>query len=198
MSEAPPGLPPAPAGAATVLPPPSRVMRGIRWALWLNVATLPMSFVTSLILGRSSPQALGTYGAIQLFIGSFQTFFVFGGNAVFTRIVPGLPRERRAGFLASYIAVVLGLFLAVAAIALAIAPSWVARLLARFGSPSIATALVVASCVVVWAFCSHFLYAVQEAPRAGIALKLVIAGYFVLAVLTLLPGARAWLNEPSR
>lgn len=176
----------------------SAAVRGLRWAFWLNAVTLPMSFATSLVLGRSSAGALGAYTATQIFIGAFQTFFIFGGNAVFTRFVPTLPRDRRIAFLLSYLALVLGIFTA-AALLLAF-PARVAldRLLERFGSPAPVLAYAVAASVVVWAFCSYFLYGIEQAPKAALALKFVVLGYFVFAMTCLAPAGSALLRNPPR
>ena len=173
-------------------------MRGIRWAFWLNAVTLPMSFVTSLVLGRSSAGALGSYTAVQIFIGAFQTFFIFGGNAVFTRFVPTLPRERRVAFLLSYLGLVLGIFTAAALVLGFPGRGALDRLLERFGSPAPSLAYLVAACVVVWAFCSYFLYGVEQAPRAALSLKFVVFGYFVFALLCLVPSGASLLRDPSR
>jgi O-antigen/teichoic acid export membrane protein len=158
------------------------LVRGVRWSFWLNVVTLPMSFVTNLVLGRASAEVLGLYGAIQVFVAGFQTFLIFGGNAVFTRFVPAMSRERRFPFLLSYLALALGIVGTAWSVAMLFARAPLDRLLARFGAPAPGIALGVMASVVVWAFCSHFLYGVERAPRAAVALKSVVVGYFVLAL----------------
>jgi O-antigen/teichoic acid export membrane protein len=175
-----------------------QAIRGVRWLFWLNVATLPMSFVTNVVLGRAGADVLGLYAATQLFVGGFQTFFIFGGHAVFTRIVPALPAERRLPFLASYAAIVLGVFSAIAGALVLVAPRLVARALDPFGAPAPALAYGISVSVVVWAFCSHFLYGVERAPRAAVALKISVFGYFVLALLLLTPMGPSLAEVPSR
>ena len=109
----------------------------MRWVLWLNLLTQPLSFATNVLLARMGPAAIGYYGAIQLFIGGFQNFFILGGNAVFTRLVPGLRRRgpHQLYPLLTYAGLVLGLFLAVVAGVLALAPEAAQALLARLGAP---------------------------------------------------------------
>ena len=175
----------------------SAAVRGLRWAFWLNAVTLPMSFLTSLVLGRSSAGALGVYSATQIFIGGFQTFFIFGGNPVFTRFVPTLPRERRIAFLWSYLALVVGIFTTVALVLAFPARVALDRLLERFGSPAPALAYLVAVTVVIWAFCSYFLYGIEQAPRAALALKFVVVGYFAFAMACLTPAGSALLRDPA-
>ena len=177
---------------------PGGIVRGLRWSFWLNVVTLPMSFVTNLVLGRASPDVLGLYSAIQIFIAGFQTFLIFGGNAVFTRFVPAMPRERRFSFLLSYVVIALGIVASVWCAGMLFARGALESLLARFGSPAPVMVLGVMVSVVVWAFCSHFLYGVERAPRAAFALKSVVFGYFVFALSCRTPLGPAMLGAPAR
>ena len=172
-------------------------VRGIRWVLWLNAITLPMSFATNLVLGRHSVEALGMYGAIQILITGFQTFLIIGGYAVFTRFVPGMPRDRRFPFLTSYAALVLSFFTTAWVLGRLLAPAAVDALLARFGGPPPAMAYLMGLAVVVWAFGSHFLYGVERAREAAFALKLVVAVYFLFSFLVLTPVGRGWLAHPE-
>ena len=157
----------------------ARTVAGVRWVLWLNLLTLPLSFATNVLLARMGPAAIGYYGAIQLFIGGFQNFFILGGNAVFTRLVPGLRRAERVPFLVGYGAMVLAVFAVTAGLALLLAPAWTRDLLSRFGSAGPAVAVALAAIVVVWAFTSHFLYSVLDARGAIVTLKSVVIGFFV-------------------
>lgn len=175
----------------------ARTVAGVRWVLLLNLLTLPLSFATNLLLARMGPSAIGYYGAIQLFIGGFQTFFVLGGNAVFTRLVPGLRRGDRISFLLTYGGLVLGLFLAVVAGLLALAPESAQALLARFGSPSTAVAVALGAVVVVWAFTSHFLYAVLDARGGIVTLKSVVIGFFAAGLGTWIVASERMAREPA-
>ncbi|HEX6851054.1 MAG TPA: polysaccharide biosynthesis C-terminal domain-containing protein [Candidatus Polarisedimenticolaceae bacterium] len=174
-----------------------RTLSGIRAVALLNVATLPLSFLINLVLSRSSPLALGYYGASQLFVGTFITFFVLGGPPVFARFVPRIPPSRRLSFLLAYTGACLALFAATAAL-LAAAPSAVSGLIARFGEPPLAWAAVLCVAVLVWAFTSHFLYGSLEAPRAAWTLKSVTLGYAVLALAFLGPLREALAHDPRR
>ena len=174
-----------------------RTLSGVRAATLLNLAALPLSFVINLVLSRSSPLALGYYGAAQIFVGTFTTFFVLGGPPVFARFVPRIPEPRRLGFLVAYVSVCLGLFGVVAA-AFAFGPDSLMRLLASMGEPPLGWAALLCVAVLVWAFCSHYLYGSLEAPRAAWTLKSVTLGYFLLALAALGPLEGALDRDPHR
>jgi O-antigen/teichoic acid export membrane protein len=159
-----------------------RTIAGMRGALALNVGTLPLSFVTNLILGRISPETLGYYSGIQIFIGSYFTFLVFGGIFVFTRFVPSLPPRDRVPFLASYTGLVASISAIAIAAALLVAPETVAGMLARFGGPPAGVACALLAASLVWGFGSYFLYSVLEATKATIVDKASVAGFFVAAL----------------
>lgn len=159
-----------------------RALFGIRSALVLNVAALPLSFATNVALGRISPEALGTYGAIQILIGTSFTFFVFGGANVFTRFVPALPEEERIAFLCSYGAAVAGLFVTLTA-AGALFPAFTRMVLAQFGAPPPALALALLAASVVFGMGCWYLYAVSQPTWAVLVEKSVIVGFFVTALL---------------
>jgi O-antigen/teichoic acid export membrane protein len=173
-------------------------VRGVRWVFWVSLITLPMSFLTNLVLGRRSVEALGMYGAIQILLGGFQTFLIFGGNAVFTRFVPRMSRDRRFSFLVSYAGLVLSFFTAAWLLARLVAPAATDGLLARFGAPPPAMAYLLGVAVVIWAFGSHFLYGVERAREAVFALKLAVPGYFIFTLLVLTPIGQDWLAQPTK
>ena len=173
--------PPAPdPNAALLTTVRRRALFGIRSALVLTVAALPLSFVTNVALGRISPEVLGTYGAIQILIGTSFTFLVFGGANVFTRFVPALPDEERFAFLGSYAVAVLGVFVTLAVLA-ALLPGWTRLFLSQFGAPPPALALAVLAASVVVGMAGWYLYAVSEATWAVLVEKSVILGFFVAA-----------------
>jgi len=169
-----------------------RAVLGVRAALLLNVLALPLSFVTNMILGRISPEALGAYGAVQLFVGSAFTFLVFGGANVFTRFVPALEARDRIAFFRGYGAVVAVAFGAAVACALVVpgAAAWVLR---RLGDPPAMVAIALLAASAVAAMTGWHLYADRESTSAVAVEKLIVFGFFVIA-LTALTGA----GEPLR
>lgn len=174
-----------------------RTIRGVRWVVLLNLATVPLSFATNLLLGRISVEALGYYGAIQVFTSMFQALFVLGGAYVFTRLVPPLPREDRFPFLLSYGAVVFALCAGCLALARLFRPGWIDWVLERFGGPSLEVAVALCVSALVWAFSCHFLYGVLEAGHAALTLKMVVVGYFLAAGGAVLLAKERLISEPG-
>lgn len=88
--------------ARTTLELPRRIATGMRWTLWLSLLTLPFNFATNFLLARIGPEALGTFGVLNVYIGFVFVFFFLGGCAVPMKFLPELDTDRRSSFLASY------------------------------------------------------------------------------------------------
>jgi len=161
--------------------PPARVVRDIRLVMIVNVATVPLSMATNLILGRMSAEALGWYGAVQIFVSAFNALVILGGAPVFSRMVPAMPRANRGSFLLTYFVLIFGL-LSTTPVAGLLIPSALGMALGRFGRPPLGIAYVVCLAVLVTTFATSFLYAVERGPRAAVALRSVMVGYFVASV----------------
>lgn len=84
-----------------------RIVSGMRWTVWLAVIGGPFGYATSLILGRVSPEALGTYGLLLVYIQLVQTWLYLGGDAVIINFIPRVEHARRLSFLFSYLLVIL-------------------------------------------------------------------------------------------
>jgi O-antigen/teichoic acid export membrane protein len=161
-----------------------RAVLGVRAALILNVLALPLSFVTNMILGRISPEALGAYGAIQLFVGSSFTFLVFGGANVFTRFVPAIEPPARLAFFRAYGAVVAIVFAVVVAATLAV-PGAAEAVLRPLGAPPPAIPIALLAASAVAAMTGWYLYADEESTSAVAVEKLIVLGFFVTALVAL-------------
>src|SRR5579875_800838 len=81
------------------------IVSGMRWTFWLSALTVPFSFATSIILARVSPEVIGTYGLLQIYIAAVAVFLFLGGNAVLKKNIPELTTENRVSFFASYFVV---------------------------------------------------------------------------------------------
>ena len=161
-----------------------RAVRGVRAALLLNLLALPLSFVTNMILARISPEALGVYGAVQIFVGWSFTFLVLGGANVFTRFVPALDEPDRISFLRSYTAVVAAVCAGVAVVAFLV-PGAVEAILRPLGAPDPASAVLLVAASSVCIMAGWYLYADKESTWAVGVEKLVILGFFVTGLAAL-------------
>src|SRR6185437_1855608 len=93
-----------------------RIVSGMRWTVWLAVLGAPFGYVTSLILARASPEALGTYGLLLVYIQLVQTWLYLGGDAVVITFLPRLRQSDKLSFLCSYFLIILA----------ALVPWWIA------------------------------------------------------------------------
>ena len=81
---------------------------GAKWTLGLSLVVIPLSYGTNIILGRISPEALGTYGFLAVLSSVVATFFMFGGNQVIVKFLPELESEKKSAFLFSYAVLTFG------------------------------------------------------------------------------------------
>ena len=75
---------------------------GAKWTLGLSLAVIPLSYGTNVILGRTSPETLGTYGFLGVLMSVVATFFMFGGSQVIVKFLPELDSEKARAFLFTY------------------------------------------------------------------------------------------------
>jgi O-antigen/teichoic acid export membrane protein len=61
---------------------------GAKWIFITNTLNIPAAFMIAFFLGRISPEALGAFGLIQIFIGVITTFILFGGQTVLRNFMP--------------------------------------------------------------------------------------------------------------
>jgi O-antigen/teichoic acid export membrane protein len=109
-----------------------RIFSGLRWALWLTVLSTPFSYGITVLLARSGPEVLGTYGTLVVYLGAVTAFFYLGGDNVTIKFLPELLPERRAPFLLSY-ALVIALWFCGGLIALSIWPDSLRLLFGKVG-----------------------------------------------------------------
>jgi O-antigen/teichoic acid export membrane protein len=88
-----------------------RVLSGMRWSVWLSSVALPCGAAINLLLARVSPETIGTYGLLSVYIGFIVAFLYFGGDALVIKFIPGCAPSGRASFIASYLAVVFALLI---------------------------------------------------------------------------------------
>jgi O-antigen/teichoic acid export membrane protein len=109
-----------------------RIFSGLRWALWLTVLSTPFSYGITVLLARTGPEVLGTYGTLTVYLAAVTCFFYLGGDTVSIKFLPELPRDRRASFLLSY-ALVVALWSCGGLVLLALWPEGLRLLLGNVG-----------------------------------------------------------------
>lgn len=83
-----------------------RIRSGMRWTVWLSVLAIPFSYGSSVLLARTSPETIGTYGLLTVYIGLVSSVLYLGGDAVAFKFLPELDPSRRSSFVFSYFFVI--------------------------------------------------------------------------------------------
>jgi len=159
------------------------IVSGMRWTFWLSLVAAPLGYGTSVLLARTGPEVIGTYGLLMVYIGVVSSLFYFGGDAVVIKFVPELEPEQRLAFLGSY-------FLVITA---ALIP-WLAAASFRprelhylFGRPAgqrfELIVLYLSPIYIAFSLIVAALKSVLEIRWAQVLLRLVTAGSFVLYAL---------------
>jgi len=157
-----------------------RIMSGMRWTVWLSALALPLSYGTTILLARTSPEAIGTYGLLMVYIAVIQSLFYLGGDAVVFKFLPETEESRRLSFLASYFLVI-----CLAALPWLLAatlwPKKLHYLLGEQGGASFQLLILFLFpiCVLAWVV-GAALKAMLEIARAQILNRLVTIGFFLV------------------
>lgn len=161
-----------------------RILSGMRWTVWLSILAIPFTYGTNILLARTSPEAIGTYGLLGIYVSLATCFFYLGGDTVIIKFIPEIEPERRLSFLASYFLVVC-LTLVPWLVSAAFWPRGLRYLLGRELAPSFAMLLLILSPI-------YILYSMSAAALKGtlefvwaqaILRTLTIGTFFSCAVL---------------
>ena len=80
-----------------------RIVSGMRLTVWLSAISLPFSYGSTILLARTGPEAVGTFGLLSVYIGAALGLFYLGGDAVAIKFIPELDSQKRLSFLFSYL-----------------------------------------------------------------------------------------------
>lgn len=163
-----------------------RIARGITGSFLVSVLTIPFGYLTILILARVSPEVVGMYGILGIYLGIISSLIYFGGGTVTVRFMSELPSEKKARFFSSYYLLTL-LALAVAAGIVVAAPGTLEFLLGSAGDFRFYPYLVAAAPLLLLFFSSlaalkglmHVTLA-QSLMRAVTVGACFVYGYFLL------------------
>ena len=171
-----------------------RIVSGMRWTLWLSVLAAPFGYATTVLLARTGPEVIGTYGLLMVYIGVVSSLFYLGGDTVVIKFVPELAPEKRLSFLASYFLVVVGALVPW----LAAAALWPAKLHyllgERAGVPFQVLILYLSPIYLIFSLVGAALKAMLEMRWAQTLLRVLTLGSFLLYA-TLFLGFRALLKS---
>jgi O-antigen/teichoic acid export membrane protein len=170
-----------------------RILSGMRWTVWLAALAFPFSYATTALLARVSPEAIGTYGLLTVYIGVVTAFLYLGGDAVVIRFIPTLQAADRLSFLGSYLLLICLVALPWLAIA------WVCRdklhfLFGRQAAPSFYLLILCLSPIcIAFSLVMAALKGMLEIAWAQALIRLLTVGSSLLYV-ALFIGARSFLR----
>jgi len=163
-----------------------RIISGMRWTVWLAAIAVPFSYGSTILLARTGPKVVGTYGLLGVYIALILCLLYLGGDAVAIKFIPELPAEQRLSFLASFFAVICLSVIPWIAVA-AIWPRSLQYVLGREASPSFELVLLfLAPIIILSSLVSAALKAVLEIRWAQLIFRLAtMTSFLVYAVLFL-------------
>lgn len=83
-------------------------IRGTQWIMLAILIGVPLGFLTTVVMYRLSPSALGLYRLMLLLVTTVQTFFLFGGANVIVNFIPRARPKDKLAFIATYLSITLG------------------------------------------------------------------------------------------
>jgi len=66
---------------------------GAKWTIIISAFALPLNYFLNMILGRVSPEVLGTYASIQIFIQALPVFVLFSGASILANFIPKIQKK---------------------------------------------------------------------------------------------------------
>jgi O-antigen/teichoic acid export membrane protein len=168
----------------------ARIVSGMRWTLWLSILSLPASYGTAVLLARVSPEAIGTFGLLSLYIALSSAFFFLGGPAVAIKFFPELSADQRLALLVSY-----SLILVATTLPYQIAGSlWPSTLRLFLGTgadaPFQVLILWLAPIYVAYSLVLAMLKAMMELKWAQFLTRIVTVGFFAICAILFFAGRR--------
>lgn len=157
-----------------------RAIKSAKWMVITSVISMLSSYVTNIILGNISPEVLGTYSAINVFISSLTTFVGFGGAIVLSNFIPKTESsEEKTRLLYTYTALSFALY-GVLTAAILLFPELNMLLCGGLtGVPQYIALFVLAPIFVIKTVLSYLLVGLLEARMSNIMTKLFT---FILAI----------------
>src|SRR5579863_6116736 len=83
-----------------------QILSGMRWTVWLAALAMPFNYGTTILLARTSPEAIATYGLMIVYITVVSSLFYFACGQVSLQFVPAFSPDQRLALLFSYFIVI--------------------------------------------------------------------------------------------
>ena len=94
-----------------------KALKSAKWMVITSVLSMFCAYASNIILGQISPETLGIYSAVNVFISSLTTFVGMGGAVVLSNFFPKMDSDvQKTQLLHTYIAISFGMYLVFAAV----------------------------------------------------------------------------------
>lgn len=167
-----------------------KALKSAKWMVITSVLAMFCSYGSNILLGQISPETLGIYSAVNVFISSLTTFVGMGGAVVLSNFFPKMDSDvKKTQLLHTYIAISFGMYVVFAAV-IVIFPEMNLLLSGGLeGASKWVALLVMAPIYIAMTIISYLLIALLEARISNIMSKL----YTMLLPVVLL--TVYWVNR---
>ena len=94
-----------------------KALKSAKWMVITSVLAMFCSYGSNILLGQISPETLGIYSAVNVFISSLTTFVGMGGAVVLSNFLPKMDSDvKKTQLLHTYIALSFGMYVVFAAV----------------------------------------------------------------------------------
>ena len=153
---------------------------GAKWTVILSVVAMPLGYAVNIILGRISPEALGIYGLLSIFVLSVTTFILFGGGNVIIKYLPEIDKDKKVSFLLSYALIVF--LIAIFAIGLVyLYPQILERIFGQdFPSGILPYLIIFIPIITLYSIFDYALNGLMEIKTSVIIRQVIVYGNFIV------------------
>ena len=89
----------------------NKALKSAKWMILTSVVSMLFSCIANILLGNISPETLGVYSAVNVFISSLTTFVGMGGAVVLSNFFPKMDSDvKKRQLLNTYIAISAGMY----------------------------------------------------------------------------------------
>ena len=95
----------------------SKALKSAKWMVMTSVLSMFFSYASNILLGQISPETLGIYSAVNVFISSLSTFVGMGGAVILSNFFPKMDSKvQKTQLLHTYIAISFAMYIVFAAV----------------------------------------------------------------------------------
>ena len=153
---------------------------GAKWAFVLSILALPIGYLTNIILGKVSPEALGIYSLLNIFENFVLTFIFFGGTNVLIKYLPEVNGNKKILFIKSYLIIIFAFILAFTILFHVYPHIWTIILGKSLPSYILTFFIYLTPVIVIYYFFDNVLNGLVEIKTAIIIRQLFTYGYFII------------------